>query len=123
MVAASRIILATSGILLLLPGATWSFAPVASRGGISGFGKLSVLNNNAKVAETTIAKKVLERTDKLFFHRAIRVVNHVPTLCSIAYFGLISMASMMPNGNVGEAATLASVLTKGVGPSEYYELV
>jgi hypothetical protein len=104
---------------------TWSFAPVASRGGISRFGKLPALNNNAKVAETTIAKKVLERSDKLVFERAIRVINHVPTLCSIAYFGLISMASMMPamNGNVGEAATLASVLTKRVGPSEYYEFV
>jgi hypothetical protein len=102
---------------------TRAFAPAASRGGgISRIGQLPSLNNNAKVVAetTTIAKKVLERTDKLLLHRAIRVINHVPTLCSIAYFGLISMASMMPamNGNVGEAATLASVLTKGVGPSE-----
>ena len=48
--------------------------------------------------------------------RVIRLANHVPAFLSLAYFGLVSMSSMMPDV-MPVKPTLASVLTKNVGPT------
>jgi len=64
-------------------------------------------------------QKFLEIVDKNILKRLLRVVNHLPTLMSLSYFGLVSMASMMSMGPMAAAgpaqATLASVLTRVVG--------
>ena len=62
----------------------------------------------------------LSLNNLLYLFYSSRITNHAPTLLSLAYFGLVSMASMMSMGPMaaksGPAeATLASVLTRSVG--------
>lgn len=68
--------------------------------------------------------KFLAVLDKYIIKRVIQVANHGPALLSLAYFFLISMASMMGMGPLTPVtgtvsstakATLASVLTQTVG--------
>jgi len=66
---------------------------------------------------TDQTESILKRSDEVLVSRAIRVANHVPALASLTYFGLVSMASMMPMNNIEGPATLASVLVQGVGPT------
>mmetsp|Transcript_42907 Transcript_42907/g.63658 ORF Transcript_42907/g.63658 Transcript_42907/m.63658 type:complete len:385 (-) Transcript_42907:444-1598(-) len=47
----------------------------------------------------------------------IRVANHLPAMASLYYFGLISMASMMPGATAMPKPNLMSVLTANVGPT------
>lgn len=70
----------------------------------------------------------LSTLDNVILKRILKIANHIPTLLSLSYFGLVSMASMMSMGPMANAvttsakgakvvveATLASVLTKSVG--------
>lgn len=57
----------------------------------------------------------IETCDDTVLPRVVRVGNHAPALASLSYFGLISMASMMPDMHATLKPTLSSVLTKNVG--------
>lgn len=73
---------------------------------------------------TDQAESVLKVADDVVVDRAVRIVNHVPALASLAYFGLISSASMMMSSMTDVdkmPATLASVLTRGVGATSNNE--
>mmetsp|Transcript_29480 Transcript_29480/g.43703 ORF Transcript_29480/g.43703 Transcript_29480/m.43703 type:complete len:281 (-) Transcript_29480:91-933(-) len=76
--------------------------------------KTTALKTVAIDADTVDA--TLKITDDTFLSRIIRIGNHIPAFGSIAYFGLISMASMMGMSSVGDTpGTLTYALTKFVG--------
>lgn len=66
-------------------------------------------------------QKILSFLDKNVLRRILRITSHAPSLMSLSYFGLVSMASMMSMGPMTTTtapvakATLASVLTRAVG--------
>ena len=78
-------------------------------------------NSNYKVGQRSgLITRTTQRLDTWIVHRVIKVANHIPTLASIAYFGLISMAMMMkPAG--GSSASLVSVLTQQLGATSNLE--
>jgi hypothetical protein len=65
--------------------------------------------------------------DNWIIRKVIKTSNHIPALASIAYFGLISSASMMMNPSsmaadkTATATTLMSVLTKRIGTTSNKE--
>jgi hypothetical protein len=64
--------------------------------------------------------------DNWIIRKVIKISNHIPALASIAYFGLISSASMMnlnhPSSMAADkTATLMSVLTKRIGTTSNKE--
>ena len=58
----------------------------------------------------------LETADNVFTSRAVRLANHASALTSLAYFGLVSTTMQMPAAKM-PMATLASVITRSVGPT------
>ena len=63
-----------------------------------------------------VAEPVIKKGDGILVKRIVRIANHLPTLLTIYYFGLISSAMMGMNAAAGMGpATLSSVLTKRVG--------
>jgi len=74
----------------------------------------------------TSNNSILTKIDQSMVRTLIKLANHIPALASIGYFGLISMAGMMPQqqtqtmasynkNNKAAMATIASVLTQNVG--------
>ena len=61
-------------------------------------------------------KSGLESIDRNVLQRAIRIGNHVPTLISLVYFGLMSMVSNMPAGSSLNLSPTAQALTRRIGP-------
>jgi hypothetical protein len=61
--------------------------------------------------------RVCKDADGTLVNRLVRIANHIPTLITIYYFGLISSAMMGMNPSSMGPATLTSVLTKRVGPT------
>jgi len=81
-------------------------------------------SNNDSTSNNGIT--ILTKIDQSMVRTLIKLANHIPALASIGYFGLISMAGMMPHqqtqtmasnnkNNKAAMATLASVLTQNVG--------
>jgi hypothetical protein len=62
-------------------------------------------------------ERVFKDADGAVVNRLVRIANHIPTLITIYYFGLISSAMMGMNPSSIGPATLTSVLTKRVGPT------
>ena len=61
------------------------------------------------------ADKVLNKVD-LVVEPAVRATTHVAAVASLSYFGLISMAGMMPRvAQSPVAATFAEFVTRSVG--------
>lgn len=71
-----------------------------------------------------IENPFLRKADKILLQPIVRIANHIPTLFSLYYFGLVSMVSMMSTEgmimNQGPA-TFASVITKIVGKTSNAE--
>jgi len=74
--------------------------------------------------DSTSNNNILTKIDQSMVRTLIKLANHIPALASIGYFGLISMAGMMPQqtqtmannkNNKAAMATIASVLTQNVG--------
>ena len=66
------------------------------------------------ISDKTI-RESLDKVDNVLLSRLVRVGNHIPAAASLAYFGLVSMASMMPAMHAQLRPTLTSVLTQAVG--------
>jgi len=86
----------------------------------------TVSTNDSKCVITKFSNKITNAIswfDENIMNRILRLASHAPAILSQAYFGLIAMASMMGTGPmVSQAgtvaeATIASVLTKSVGPT------
>lgn len=96
---------------------------ILKKSSIRTFTNLSALtttnDDDGKKNSKSPIKKILKVVDDLILSRVIRVANHVPAFLSLAYFGTISMASMMMTTADGatKAATLTSVLSQSVGPT------
>eukprot|EP00308_Calcidiscus_leptoporus_P025561 CAMPEP_0119377640 /NCGR_PEP_ID=MMETSP1334-20130426/45908_1 /TAXON_ID=127549 /ORGANISM="Calcidiscus leptoporus, Strain RCC1130" /LENGTH=314 /DNA_ID=CAMNT_0007396623 /DNA_START=109 /DNA_END=1053 /DNA_ORIENTATION=- len=58
----------------------------------------------------------LDILDDVVVSRFVRVTTHALSLSSLAYFGLVSTAMQMPGARM-PAATIASVITRLVGPT------
>jgi len=58
----------------------------------------------------------LAPADRVIVSRAVRVADHASALASLAYFGLVSSTMQMPGMRM-PLATLASVITRRVGPT------
>eukprot|EP00544_Gedaniella_sp_CCMP2646_P012701 CAMPEP_0202486700 /NCGR_PEP_ID=MMETSP1361-20130828/5192_1 /ASSEMBLY_ACC=CAM_ASM_000849 /TAXON_ID=210615 /ORGANISM="Staurosira complex sp., Strain CCMP2646" /LENGTH=389 /DNA_ID=CAMNT_0049115903 /DNA_START=18 /DNA_END=1187 /DNA_ORIENTATION=- len=69
--------------------------------------------------EDSLQKNVrngLKKIDSNVLLRAIRIGNHLPTLISLVYFGLMSMVSNMPSGSSLNLSPTAKALTRRIGP-------
>lgn len=69
--------------------------------------------------EDSLQKNVrngLKKIDSNVLQRAIRIGNHLPTLISLVYFGLMSMVSNMPAGSSLNLSPTAKALTRRIGP-------
>ena len=63
-----------------------------------------------------LVEPAINKADNILMKRIVRIANHLPTLATIYYFGLISSAMMGMNSAASMGpATLSSVLTKRVG--------
>ena len=86
------------------------------------------LRRPAVATSMSVADKAdgaLAAADDTVVARGVRVANHASALASLAYFGLVSSTMAAPNARM-PMATLASVITRRVGPttnaqfSEYF---
>ena len=55
--------------------------------------------------------------DTVVVSRVVRLANHASAAASLAYFGLVSSTMQLPNAHMPMMATLASVITRNVGPT------
>ena len=76
-------------------------------------GKSLRLRSPVKMA---VVDEAFEKADTVILERALRVTNHAAALTSLAYFGLVSSTMQLPNTQM-PMATLASVITRNLGPT------
>ena len=70
----------------------------------------------ARVRPVLKADEFFATADDLVVKRVVRVANHGSAIASLAYFGLVSSTMQLPNAQM-PMATLASVITRRVGPT------
>ena len=124
-------------VLLVLPVVVTSFALPPSRTAVStkivgrppafisssaladSSGSVDDAKDKFEDAEQSLQQKVksgLKTIDTNVLKRVIRIGNHLPTLITLIYFGLISMVSNM-HVTTNDLSPLASALARPIGPT------
>ena len=75
-----------------------------------------VCGRRARLQPARMTAAPLKAADDVIVSRCLRLANHGAALASLAYFGLVSSTMQLPNARM-PMATLASVITRRVGPT------